>query len=65
MYSWEISTYKKKLFEYRYICRKITPAVVKSILHFAGDQTGHLKIRLQLGGHGREGRKAKGNYILD
>lgn len=36
--------------------------MVNSILHFAGDQTGHLQIRLQLGGHGREGRKTKGNY---
>lgn len=64
MYSWEKSTYKKKSFEYWYICRKIAPAMVNSILYYAGDQTGHLKIRLQLGGHGREGRKAKGNYIL-
>lgn len=37
--------------------------MVNSILHFAGDQTGHLQIRLQLGGHGRGGRKTKGNYI--
>lgn len=64
MYSWEKSTYKKKSFEYRYICRKITPAMVNSILHFAGDQTGHLQIQLQLGGHGREGRKTKGKKLL-
>lgn len=34
------------------------------LVHFAGDQTGRLKIWLQLGGYGKEGRKGKGDFKL-